>query len=60
MLASGQWAKVGSKHYRHASGAEIRYDCSRWMWVCSTDGSGFTMLWAARHFVEIGSTHGSA
>lgn len=31
MLTSGEWVKDG-KTYRHASGAEIRYDHNRFGW----------------------------
>lgn len=32
MVQCGEWVKVASKHYRHISGVEIRYNCNRWVW----------------------------
>ena len=39
LVASGAWAKVGSKHYRHVTGIEVRYDHNAWGWRVSTDES---------------------
>lgn len=50
MLASGQWVRAGSKHYRHASGEEVRYDGNRWLWMHR--GSGYSALWVARDAAE--------
>jgi len=51
MVQSGEWCKVASKHYRHASGVEIRYNCNRWLWEVST-GEAYTTLWVARYTAE--------
>ncbi len=51
MLASGSWVKLAPKHYRHESGAEIRYDCNRWVWQI-VGAEAYTLLWVARHAVE--------
>lgn len=48
MLASGKWAKVGKKAYRHESGAEIRHDGLCWV----VNGKRFQALWIARMEVE--------
>lgn len=32
IVAAGDFAKVGKKHFRHVSGAEIKYDCNAWGW----------------------------
>lgn len=37
MVASGQWAKVGKKHFRHVSGIEVTYDCNAWRWLVSSE-----------------------
>jgi hypothetical protein len=53
MVASGQWAKIGKKHYRHVSGIEVWYDCNAWKWRTSLDKSlGWSALWVARYEVE--------
>jgi N-acetylneuraminic acid mutarotase len=41
-----QWAKVGRKHYRHESGAEVTYDYNRFLWIAN--GFGYTTLHAAQ------------
>lgn len=51
MVKSGAWVKVAKKHYRHISGAEICYDCNRWVWQI-LGGDAYTLLWVARHNVE--------
>lgn len=48
MLASGEWAKVGSKHYRHVSGVEVTHDGICWV----VNGKRFTALWIARMCAE--------
>lgn len=48
MVTSGQWVKVGRKHYRHASGEEVRHDGAAWV-AC---GLRWSLLWVARHEVE--------
>lgn len=53
MVESGAWVKVGRKHYEHISGAQIRYNCNRWVWeVVGQPDAAWTLLWVARHFVE--------
>ena len=55
MINSGQWAKVAKKHYRHASGVEIKYDCNAWVWEAiggKEDGHCWTQLNHARWSVE--------
>jgi len=32
LVESGAWAKVGSKHFRHESGIEVKYDHNAWNW----------------------------
>jgi hypothetical protein len=32
IIADGDFAKIGKKHFRHVSGAEIQYDCMAWGW----------------------------
>lgn len=32
IIADGDFAKVGKKHYRHVSGLEVQYDCMAWGW----------------------------
>lgn len=58
MVASGSWVKVGRKHYRHVSGAEVVYDCNRWHWQVTGAGSWdglYGSLWVARHYAEKGA-----
>jgi hypothetical protein len=50
MLAGGAWVKVGRRHYRHVSGAEVKYDCNLWGWA--TGGRLYASLWAARDAAE--------
>jgi hypothetical protein len=55
MVNSGAWNKVGKKHFRHVSGAEVRYDCNAWTWAvtgCAADGERYSALHAARSRVE--------
>ena len=54
MLASGQWAKVGRKHYRHESGAEVRYDNNAWGWRVNDRPETWQTLTVAVHNVETG------
>jgi hypothetical protein len=54
MVESGQWAKIGRKHYRHESGAEILYNNNRWLWEVVGASDGWSALWVARHWVEKG------
>lgn len=37
LLASGIWAKTGTKRYRHVSGVEVFYANNSWGWKISTD-----------------------
>lgn len=32
LVNAGDFVKVGRKHFRHASGLEISYDCNTWRW----------------------------
>ncbi len=32
IITGGDFAKIGKKHFRHVSGAEIQYDCMAWGW----------------------------
>ena len=32
IIADGDFAKIGKKHFRHVTGAEIQYDCMAWGW----------------------------
>jgi hypothetical protein len=52
MKESGEWNKVGSKHYRHIGGIEVRYNCNRWMWELVGCDEAYTLLWVARHAAE--------
>lgn len=52
MVQSGTWVKVARKHYRHVSGAEIRYNSNRWLWEIVGTEHAHELLWAARHVVE--------
>ena len=45
-VAGGKWTKVGGKVYRHVSGAEIRFDNTRWAW--EVKGTLYSTLWAAK------------
>lgn len=54
MLTSGQWAKVGRKHYRHESGAEVKYDHNAWGWRINERPEVWGTLTVAKHNVEIG------
>lgn len=51
MKNSGEWARIGKKHYLHISGNEIQYDCNRWLWIVNGN-YGYTTLWAAKHAAE--------
>ena len=57
MLASGQWARVARKHYRHASGVEIVYRPNQYLWEVrggARDGNRWETLEPARYYVERG------
>lgn len=32
IVNAGDFVKVGKKHFRHASGIEIKHDCNAWGW----------------------------
>ena len=49
MLASGQWAKIGKKAYRHVSGIEIGHDGTCW----TVGGKRYHALWVAQMDAEI-------
>ena len=47
LVASGAWAKVGTKAFRHESGVEVRYDHNAWLWRVvggADDGNGYKTL----------------
>lgn len=52
MVESGAWVKLGSKHYSHISGAEIRYNSNRWVWEIVGRNEAYSLLWVARYNVE--------
>lgn len=53
MIESGEWVKVGPKHYRHESGVEVTYVDNSWGWaVSSRPGLVWKALWVARHEAE--------
>lgn len=52
MVASGEWNKIGKKHYVHISGFEIKYDCMAWGWLVSNNKGIYQTLWAAKQIVE--------
>lgn len=54
MVDSGQWAKVGKKHYRHVSGNEAKWDCNVWGWRINDGKSVYDALWVVRGNVEAG------
>ena len=51
MIASGAWAKLGDKHYRHHSGAEITYDHNGFLWIVNGK-LGYKTLRVARWDAE--------
>lgn len=51
MVESGQWAKVGKSHYRHASGVEVSKVNGGWM-VSNQPKYIWSALWVARHEAE--------
>jgi hypothetical protein len=55
-INDGEWARVGRKHYRHASGIEIVYRHNEWLWEIvggRYDGHRFDRLWAAQHHATL-------
>lgn len=57
-ITDGMWAKIARKHYLHASGIVVRYNCNRWVWEIiggPEDGLAYVTLTiaqysATRHF----------
>ncbi len=48
MVKSGEFVKIGKKHYEHAAtGINIKFDCNRWMWEIVGKEVGFCALHAA-------------
>lgn len=46
LVAAGDFVKLGRRHFRHVSGLEITFDCTRRLW----NAAGFawqTLDWAA-------------
>lgn len=53
MIDSGEWARIGSKHYRHETGVEITYNHNAYGWAVSTrPGVVWKTLWVARYEAE--------
>jgi hypothetical protein len=55
LVATGAWAKTGSKTYRHASGTVIRYNHTAWAWEViggAHDGDMFQTMTVAAYNVE--------
>lgn len=50
ILAAGDFAKLGKKHYRHVSGLEIAYDHKRYSWRAC--GKHWGALWVAVYEVR--------
>lgn len=50
IVNDGDFVKVGHKHFRHVSGAEIVYDCNRWAWQAA--GNLWSTLEVAVHMVR--------
>ncbi len=47
IIQSGEFIKIGKKHYAHGvTGQEIKYDNNAFTWR-TPDGTGFTVLHAA-------------
>lgn len=50
-VVPGEWAKVASKHYKHVSGVQVKYEHNHWRWqviggpMC---GYAFDAKWAAQ------------
>lgn len=32
-VEESEWTKVASKHYRHVTGVQVKYDHNRWAWA---------------------------
>lgn len=48
MLATGEWAQAGKRHFVHVSGREIKHDGSAW----TVGGRRYVALWIAKLVVE--------
>jgi len=58
MVQTGEWVKVGKKHYQHVSGVEVVYDHNRWVWCIKggpKNNTCWSALWVAKHEVERGA-----
>jgi hypothetical protein len=56
MKSSGEWAKIGNKHYRHISGAEVKWVPNAWGWRINDQRQVWDALWVAKYEVEKGNT----
>ena len=52
IIASGAWAKIGHKTYRHVSGAVVAFDCTAWGWRINDEKWVWPTLWVACEEVE--------
>lgn len=52
MTESGEWSKVGRKHYRHVSGVEVRYDVNAWGWRVDGGSEVWDRLYVAKAEAE--------
>lgn len=46
-----EWVKVGSKHYQHVSGVQVKYDHNRWHWQIiggAKCGLAYETKWASQ------------
>lgn len=48
MLATGQWTKLGKRHFGHVSGREIKHDGQMW----TVGERRYDALWIAKMVVE--------
>lgn len=51
----GNWMEVGRKHYLHGSGAEVAYDCNRYVWTltgAARFNGSWKALWVAKYYAE--------
>lgn len=52
----GTWNRIASKHYRHESGVEVRYNHKAWNWEVvggANDSLCWTTLSHAQHFATM-------
>jgi len=54
MKNSGEWNKVGPKHYRHIDGADVKYDHAAWGWRINNSVHVWPVLHIAKYNVETG------